>query len=118
MADNLFSWGWKKITNSNDNDDAFGWTQENDESSEEFQKRILAEKAENDAHARKRTNAQLNDPDHGLTQANLEQSRREGLISEEQYKKGLKELRQKKWEDTGIDKVLEEKSKKKGEGEY
>ncbi|XAI95723.1 hypothetical protein [Dolichospermum phage Dfl-JY23] len=99
MPDNIFSWGWKKIANNNDESDASGWTQANNESSDEFQKRILAEKAENDEHARKRTNAQLSDTSgDGLTQANLEQSKREGLISEEQYKKGLSDLRKKQWE--------------------
>ncbi|AND75603.1 hypothetical protein [Nostoc phage A1] len=118
MVKNGFQALWEMFSGGDDDSDSYydpanyPNSQMPGETSAEFQAR-MTEKAENDAHSRKRTNAQLNDPQHGLTQANLEQAKREGLISEEQYKKGLSDLRKKKWEETGIDKVLEEKSKKK-----
>jgi ribonucleotide reductase alpha subunit len=131
VAENIISWLWKKATESND-DVPYTEYQADGESSEDYQKRIIAmrgtynteekiekarkrgeiteseaellkTKVENDEHSRKRTNNQLSDKSgKGLEQANIEQAYREGLISKEQYKEKLSEKRQKDWDDTGI----------------
>ncbi|QVQ57082.1 hypothetical protein ELBI_77 [Anabaena phage Elbi] len=103
MADNIFSWLFKKVAES-DSDHPYTEYQQDNESSTEFQERILREKAENDEHSRKRTNNQLSDTSlKGLEQANIEQAYREGLISKEQYKEKLSEKRQNEWDELSKD---------------
>ncbi|AND75514.1 hypothetical protein [Nostoc phage N1] len=126
--DNVFSWLWKKATDSGD-ESPYTEYQSANESSEDYQKRIIAmrgtynteekiekarkrgeiseseaellkTKVENDEHSRKRLNNQLSDKSlKGLEQANIEQSIREGLITKAQALEKLSEKRQRDWEE-------------------